>query len=177
MTDYNKVALTHIRNILWDELQSSNILDSRKYIDQETNLQWVPIIPVQEQDVFKNKFVTNQIDPPPYIVYDLDVIGYDTDWVICKERITFKIYSNSYAKVLSVMNLMIDLFRRFDESAKDVNIFARLEDSQTPFIYHYFSLAEANSPNPAEELSGRLEADIAIVYSYSREVNSFGRFA
>ena len=72
---------------------------------------------------------------------------------------------------------MLDLFRRFDESAKTVNEYVKEVDPTSPFAYKYFSLTEANSPNPASELQGELEADLAIVYSYTRDLNTEGRFA
>lgn len=175
MADYSKGAVWEIRKLLWAELQAAGILTASDY--RENNVSYIPIIPVQEQDTFKNKFVVNRENPLPYLVYDLDVVGYDTDWFICNERLTFKIYANSYNTVITITNLMIDLFRRFDDSAKTMNSYAKNLDPTTPFKYHYFTLAEANSPNPAEELAGRLEADIAITYAYSRDLDQSGRFA
>jgi hypothetical protein len=134
----------------------------------------VPIMPVQEQVEIKDLIANPSL---PYLVYDFDLVGYDTEWVICKERLTFKIFSPDVPEILKIMNVMIDLFRRFDESAKDMNDYAKTVSPNSPFKYHYFTLSEANSPDPAEELAGRMEADIAITYAYSREVNSSGRFA
>jgi hypothetical protein len=175
MADYSLGAVYEIRKMLWQELQSSGVLLSSDYRDG--SIQYVPIMPTQEQDIFKTKFVLNRENPLPYIVYDLDTIGYGSDWIICEERLTFKIYSNSFSKVLTITNLMVDLFRRFDDSAKDLNKYVKNLNNDSPFRYHYFALTEANSPNPAEELDGRLEADIAIMYSYSRDLNAEGRFA
>ena len=192
MADYSLGAVYEIRKMLWQELQDKGVMLASDYTDGSTSTDliardpndiiqtrglYIPIMPTQEQDIFKTKFVLNRANPLPYIVYDLDTVGYGTDWMICEERLTFKIYSNSFSKVLTITNLMVDLFRRFDDSAKDLNKYVKTLNTNSPFRYHYFALTEANSPNPAEELDGRLEADIAIVYSYSRDLNTEGRFA
>ena len=192
MADYSLGAVYEIRKMLWQELQDKGVMLASDYTDGSTSTDliardpndiiqtrglYIPIMPTQEQDIFKTKFVLNRANPLPYIVYDLDTVGYGTDWMICEERLTFKIYSNSFSKVLTITNLMVDLFRRFDDSAKDLNKYVKTLNTNSPFRYHYFALTEANSPNPAEELDGRLEADIAIMYSYSRDLNTEGRFA
>lgn len=176
MADYALGAVYEIRKMLWEELQDTGVMLASDYRD-DNHVNYIPIMPTQEQDIFKTKFVLNRANPLPYIVYDLDTVGYGTDWMICEERLTFKIYSNSFSKVLTITNLMVDLFRRFDDSAKDLNKYVKTLNTNSPFRYHYFALTEANSPNPAEELDGRLEADIAIMYSYSRDLNTEGRFA
>ena len=172
MADYSKTALTNIIKILWKELKDNGVLTSTDYpvIYRDP---FGPIFSVQQSGQ-REQFI---VPDAPYIVYDYDIVGYDTDWVICKDRITFKIYATSLSKTIEIMNLMLDLFRRFDESAKTVNNYAKIVDPESPFVYKYFSLTEANSPDPASELAGELEADIAIVYSYTRDVNSEGRFA
>lgn len=174
MADYALGAVYEIRKMLWEEIQDSGLMLASDY--REGNFSLIPIIPTQEQPEFKTKFVLNN-PSLPYIVYDLDTVGYGTDWMICEERLTFKVYSNSFSKVLSITNLIVDLFRRFDDSAKDLNKYVKTLNNNSPFRYHYFALTEANSPNPADELDGRLEADIAIMYSYSRDLNTEGRFA
>jgi hypothetical protein len=176
MADYALGAVYEIRKLLWKELQDKGIMVASDYVSSDPIYQYVPIMPVQEQSEFKTNIITGKPELP-YIVYDLDVVGYGTDWMICEERLTFKIYSKSYNKVIAITNLMVDLFRRFDDSAKDLNKYVKTLNTNSPFRYHYFALTEANSPNPAEELDGRLEADIAIVYSYSRDLNTEGRFA
>lgn len=192
MSDYSKSAVYDVRKVLWNELVTSGVIRAKQapqsaaaawevaryddYVDQN-GVFFMPIIPVQEQDTFKNSLGITASSPIPYIVYDLDLYGYDTDWIVCKERLTFKIYANSFSKVATITNLMVDLFRRFDESAKTVNTEVKTINPSSPFAYKYFTLTEANSPDPAEELSGRLEADIAIMYAYTRNIGADGRFA
>ena len=172
MADYTKTALTDVLGILWSELKSNGVLDETDY-PVVGGKYLIPISPVQEEET------KNILENPnaPYIVYDFDIVSYDTDWIICKERITFKIYNADFSKVLQIMNVMLDLFRRFDESAKTVNDYVKQVNPTSPFNYHYFSLTDANSPNPADELAGRLEADISIIYAYTRDLNTEGRFA
>lgn len=179
MADYTKTAISDVIGILWKELKDNGALVENKYPvvaqdnpnDPPTYL--IPIFPVQEDET------KNLISDPksPYLVYDFDTMSYDVEWVICKERLTFKIYAPDFDKVVEIMNIMLDLFRRFDESAATVNAYVKTVNPTSPFRYKYFSLTEANSPDPADELAGRLEADISIVYAYTRNLNTEGRFA
>jgi hypothetical protein len=172
MVDYKKSALSDVIGLLWKELKLSQALKETDY-PIASGSRVIPIFPVQEEET------KNLLEDPnaPYIVYDFDLLSYDTDWVICKERITFKIYSKNMSKVLEIMNVMLDLFRRFDESAKTVNSYVKETNPNSPFNYNYFSLTDATSPDPADELAGRLEADISIIYAYTRDLNMEGRFA
>lgn len=172
MADYSKTALTNVLKVLWAELRDNGAIDPTRYplVFRDP---FGPIFSIQQsgqRDQFEDQTA-------PYIVYDYDIVGYDTDWVICQDRLTFKIYSTTFAETIKIMNVMLDLFRRFDESAKTVNEYVKEVDPTSPFSYKYFSLTEANSPDPASELQGELEADLAIVYSYTRDLNAGGRFA
>jgi hypothetical protein len=172
MADYSKTALTNVLKVLWRELKDSSVLNPNDYPPVYRD-PFGPIFSVQQSGQ-REQFIRPDA---PYIVYDYDIVGYDTDWVICQDRLTFKIYSTTLTETIKIMNVMLDLFRRFDESAKTVNEYVKDVDPTSPFAYKYFSLTEANSPNPAAELQGELEADLAIVYSYTRDLNSEGRFA
>jgi hypothetical protein len=61
LADYSKGAVWEIRKLLWAELQAAGILTASDY--RENNISYIPIIPVQEQDTFKNKFVVNRENP------------------------------------------------------------------------------------------------------------------
>ena len=172
MADYTKTAISDVIGILWKELKDNGALvDTDNPVVGGQRL--MPIFPTQEDET------KNLISNPnaPYLVYDFDTMSYDVEWVICKERLTFKIYAPDFDKVVEIMNIMLDLFRRFDDSAATVNAYVKTVNPTSPFRYKYFSLTEANSPDPADELAGRLEADISIVYAYTRNLNTEGRFA
>jgi hypothetical protein len=178
MADYTKTAISDVIGILWKELKDNGALVDTDYPivsdpDEQIVRRLIPIFPTQEDET------KNLISNPeaPYLVYDFDTMSYDVEWVICKERLTFKIYAPGFDKVIEIMNIMLDLFRRFDESAANVNTYVKSVNPTSPFRYKYFSLTEANSPDPADELAGRLEADISIVYAYTRNLNTEGRFA
>jgi hypothetical protein len=172
MADYTKTAISDVIGILWKELKDNGALVESDY-PIVGGKRLMPIFPTQEDET------KNLISNPeaPYLVYDFDTMSYDVEWVICKERLTFKIYAPDFDKVIEIMNIMLDLFRRFDESAANVNTYVKSVNPTSPFRYKYFSLTEANSPDPADELAGRLEADISIVYAYTRNLNTEGRFA
>jgi hypothetical protein len=179
MVDYTKDPIKYVKDILWAELLSNEILDDNDYLIQGTSTKLVPIIPVQQQQEFVEYF-----SDAPFIVYDTDIIEYDTDWWICKERVYFTIYSNSYSKMREISFLILDLFRRFDESARDIDNYSRNEENYASsaindgtFIYHYFAVQGISETYPSEEEAGRYANQIDIVMSYSRNVGATGRFA
>jgi hypothetical protein len=207
MADYTLNPIRNILDILWYELtlaENGPILDKTRYVipdDDQSPIFRFPIIPVQQQIVFNNQFVYNG-EALPYIVYDHDFSNYgDTDWWICKERLTFTIYATEYGKILQIQQLIIDLFRRFDDSAKDLNRYMnrriddadlteplltfpkssanknRFEEIEDKFMYYYFNIDQLIEPDPAIAEGGRMAGQIAIDFAYSRKLASDGRFA
>jgi hypothetical protein len=207
MADYTLNPIRSIVDILWYELtlpENGPILEKNRYTipdDDQAPVFRFPIIPVQQSIIFNNQFVSNG-EALPYIVYDHDFNNYgDTDWWICKERLTFTVYATEYSKILQIQQLMTDLFRRFDDSARDINRYiknriedadaevpeltfpkssvskSRFEEIEDKFIYHYFNIEQLNEPDPAATEGGRLAGRIAIDFAYSRKVDESGRFA
>jgi hypothetical protein len=207
MADYTLNPIRSILDILWYELtlpENGPILDKNKYTipdDDQVPVFRFPIIPVQQQIIYNNQFVSNN-ESLPYLVYDHDFSNYgDVDWWICKERLTFTIYATEYSKILQIQQLMIDLFRRFDDSARDLNRYInkriadadldnpeltfpkssankeRFEEISDSFTYHYFNLDQLVEPDPASSEGGKMAGRIAIDFAYSRKVEHNGRFA
>ena len=118
MVNYKADAMYDIRKHFWDNLKSSGILDESEYYSDNIGEEVVPIIPVQ-QLAEMNQFLSGK----PHIVYDKVGLSYEDNWVICCEQILFTIYSTDFSQIAEIRNLMMDLYRRMDESGRDVNFY------------------------------------------------------
>ena len=117
MTVNYKLDMIHdLRKHLWNELTSKEIFDPQDYYSDNIGQEIIPIIPVQQQPEL-NQFLSGK----KHIVYDKIGMSYEENWVICCEQILFTIYSTQVDEINEIRNLMVDTFRRMDESAKDVN--------------------------------------------------------
>lgn len=169
MVDYKQNARSIINAFLWEELKSSNISIEDQYRPDEFITTIVPIIPIQELPEFNNL-----MPDLPYIVYDYSVQGYSDDWWICEEELIYTIIANKYSLVTEIMELMIDLFRRIDESGKDLQMF---NTKKNILRFYTVSLISASSPEPVELEGGRVAGTVTISYKYSRYLDSNGRYS
>lgn len=169
MADYKLNARSILNSFLWDELKNSGILIEDQYRPDNFTKSVVPIIPSQELPEFNNL-----MPELPYIVYDYEVEGYGDQWWVCEERMLYTIIANEVSKVVEIIELMIDLFRRVDESGQDVQNFNPKDDK---VIFYTVSLENASGPEPVELEGGRVAGTVEISYKYSRYLDSSGRFA
>lgn len=173
MADYSLSASKIIVDYLWQNLQDENILDPDDYSLDILNGPATGVIPIvpSQQDMLNYE----ALDGKTHIVYDWVADGYEENWLICRDSIMFTTYSKSPVEILKIQNLILDLFRRMDDSARDIN---STLPSNSPFIFYSISLADMLSPEPQREKSGWFAAQAVIRYKYGRQVNaSTGRFA
>jgi hypothetical protein len=168
MTDYKADIMLDLRKFLWNELKANNIFTATDYYSDNVGLEIVPIIPVQQSPEM-NQFLSGK----KHIVYDKIGLSYEDNWAICCEQILFTIYSTDVSEINEIRNLMTDLFRRMDESAKDVD----RSQINPKFKFHSIHIVEISPTTPSEELQGFLSADIILEVKYSRFTGSDGRFA
>ena len=167
MTNYNIDAMYEIRRHLWTELIDSGLLSEEDYYSDQINDNVIPIIPVQQAPEF-NQFLSGKT----HIVYDKIGLSYEENWMICCEKILFTVYSTDVSEINSIRNLMIDAFRRMDQSAKDVNA-----SKSTPLlIFFNIMVAEISPTEPSQELQGCMSTDVILEVKYARDVDSTGRF-
>ena len=166
--DYKDTAVSKVRNFLWDQLVANELLDPQDYLADGFTGLLVPVIPAQQVPEFNNL-----ISGKTYIVYDFDIAGYGEEFWMCEENVLFSIFSTSYQQVVELTNFMVDLFRRMDESAKDVN-FALL--STDVFKFFYITINSASSPTPMTEEGGNYMGQVDITYKYSRHLDGNKRF-
>jgi hypothetical protein len=167
MTDYTIDAMYEVRKHLWNQLVLNNILDPNDYYSDNLGETIVPIIPVQQSPEM-NQFLSGKT----HIVYDKMGSTYEENWMICCEKISFTIYSTDFAEINIIRNMMIDVFRRMDESARDLN----QSKSTNKIIFHNTMILEMSPTEPSTELAGFLAADVILEVKYSRTVGPKGRF-
>lgn len=168
MPDYSQNARTIMNSFLWHNLKNSGILVEDQYRLDNFTKEVIPIIPTQQIPEFNNL-----IGDLPYIVYDYQVDEYEDMWWICKERILYTIVSTKVSDISAISEFMVDLFRRMDESGKDVQLFNEKDDI---LRFYSVSIDSVSSPEPFETEGGRMSGTVQICYKYSRILDSSNRF-
>ena len=168
MVNYKLDAMIELRKYLWQKLKDANIFTGSNYYSDNIGDEIVPIIPVQ-QAAELNQFLSGK----KHIVYDKIGMSYEDLWAICCEQILFTVYSTDISDINEIRNFMTDLFRRVDESARDVNNWTNLSDK---FQFYSIFIADMSPTAPSEELQGFLSMDIVLEIKYSRLSDSNGRF-
>ena len=166
--DYKIDEMFELRKFLWSQLKLTGIFDVDNYYSDNLGYDIIPIIPVQqvpEMDQFLNG--------KKHIVYDKIGMSFEDNWVISCEQILFTIYSTDISEINQIRNLMTDLYRRMDESAKDTNLYAGISQK---FKFYSIFVADISPTAPSEELAGFLSADVILEVKYARHVDSNGRF-
>jgi len=165
--DYKIDAMFELRKFLWKELKATGIFNQRDYYSDNLGVEIIPIIPVQQSPEI-DQFLNGK----KHIVYDKIGLSYEENWMICCEKILFTIYSTDITDIYETRNLMTDLFRRMDESAKDVN-----KNKETnKLIFHSIHIVETSPIDPSTELKGFMSTDVILEVKYSRTTDSKGRF-
>jgi hypothetical protein len=167
-TDYKLDAILEIRKYLWEQILTIGILEENDYYSDNIGEAIVPIIPVQQAPEL-NQFLSGK----SHIVYDKIGMSYEDNWAICCEQLLFTIYSTDVSEINQIRNFMTDLFRRMDESAKDVNLWSGVSDK---FKFYSIFISEISPTAPSEELQGFLSADVVLEVKYSRISDTNGRF-
>jgi hypothetical protein len=165
--DYSIDAMYEIRRHLWEELTLSKLIKPSDYYIENTGNEIIPIIPVQQQPDL-NQFLSGKT----HIVYDKIGMSYEENWMICCEKLLFTIYSTDVSEINSIRNLMIDVFRRMDDSARDLN----LSRNTDKLIFHNTMVVETTPTEPSMELQGFLATDVILEVKYSRTTDRLGRF-
>jgi len=165
--DYKIDAMFELRKFLWAQLKLTGMFNQNDYYSDNLGTEIIPIVPVQqlpEMDQFLNG--------KKHIVYDKIGLSYEENWLICCEKVLFTIYSTDVTEIYEIRNLMMDLFRRMDESAKDAN---KSKDTNK-LIFHSIHVVETSPIEPSAELKGFMSTDVILEVKYSRTTDGTGRF-
>ena len=160
---YQQVAAYEIRNIIWRELTGYGLLDITNYYADGFSDPLVPIIPAQQIPEFNNN-----LPGKTYIVYDISVKTIPVQWWMFEETMTLDVVSKDPDEIQVIINFLIDLFRRYDLSASEINLL----HGDIVFNYHYFKIDSADPVQAFQHEGGFMNGTIAISYGYSREVDS-----
>jgi len=166
--DYKIDVMFDLRKHLWANLKSSGLMDGSDYYSDNIDEEIVPIIPVQQLAEL-NQFLSGKT----HIVYDKVGLSYEDNWAICCEQILFTIYSTDFSEIVAIRNLMMDLYRRMDESGRDLNYFSPISHK---FKFYSVFVADISATEPSKELSGFLSTDVVLEVKYSRYADINGRF-
>jgi len=166
--NYKLDAMFEIRKYLWENLVEYNIFDEDEYYSDNLSQTIIPIIPVQ-QSAEMNHFLSGK----KHIVYDKVGMSYEDNWLICCEQILFTIYSTDVSEIVEIRNIMTDLFRRMDDSAREVNRSGSINDK---FKFHSIYIADISPTEPSQEIQGFLSSDLTLEVKYSRITDQDGRF-
>ena len=166
--NYKLDSMFELRKFFWKNLTDLDIFNEDDYYADNLGDTFVPILPVQQSPEF-NQFLSGK----KHIVYDKIGVSYDEMWLICNEQILFTIYATSFDEINEIRNLMIDLFRRMDDTASDVNKWADLSDK---FKFFSIYVSDMSPTGPSEEMQGFLSADVILEVKYSRITDQVGRF-
>jgi hypothetical protein len=167
-TDYNYDVMLDLRKHLWSQLKANNMFEASDYYSDNLGEELIPIIPVQQQPEM-NQFLSGK----KHMVYDKIGMSYEDNWVICCEQILFTIYSTDISEINQIRNLMMDLYRRMDESARDTNLYSGISQK---FKFYSIFVADISPTAPSEELAGFLSADVVLEVKYARHTGTDGRF-
>lgn len=170
MVDYNNLAVYDVNKYLWQKLQDADIIDKNKYyIDEFANFV-TPIIPAQQIPEFNNL-----LPGKPYIIYDYETKTVPEHWWITDEVITYTVLSQDYDQINKILNFLMDNFRRYDDSAKDLNVYTA--SASSPFNYHFMYVDRMVSPEYFKNEGGFMLGQVDICIQYTRNLDSSGRFA
>jgi hypothetical protein len=166
--DYKLDASIEIRKYLWDQILTIGLLEADDYYSDSLGSSIVPIIPVQQSPEM-NQFLSGKT----HIVYDKIGMSYEENWAICCEQILFTIYSTDVSEINQLRNFMTDLFRRMDDSARDLNLWGGVSDK---FKFYSIFISEISPTSPSEEIQGFLSSDVILEVKYARISDVNGRF-
>jgi hypothetical protein len=166
--DYKADIMIDLRKYLWDQLEENEIFTATDYYSDNLGEEIVPIIPVQQSSEM-NQFLSGK----KHIVYDKIGMSYEDNWAICCEQILFTIYSTDVSEINEIRNMMTDLFRRMDESARDANGYSGISQK---FKFFSIFIADISPTSPSEELAGFLSSDVILEVKYARHTDIAGRF-
>jgi len=166
--NYKLDAMNEIRKYLWSQMVTIDIFNESDYYSDGLMDTIIPIIPVQQSPEL-NQFLSGK----KHIVYDKIGLSYEENWMICCEQVLFTIYATDISEINEIRNFMTDLFRRMDDSARDVNKWSGVSDQ---FKFFSIFLADISPVSPSDELQGFLSADVVLEVKYARMLDSSGRF-
>ena len=165
MTYVSSHPILDIREYLLAELYLSGLLVAADYVTDFGQVH--PIFPENQtpesNSLFKDK---------PFLLYSVEtpsVVG--TQYWLMSGESTVTAYSDEYQTVLDLQIFMLDLFRRFEITAQEINEIADINSFLTVFI------SNSDASNEPDSEYGRYSSSVTIGYQYTRPISGNGKFA
>lgn len=150
-----------VNRYLWSKLKSSGAMVEANYDGI------VPLSPVE-----KGPELTKEMEilgNPPFIVYSWTLDTPRENWWITTEQIAYMIYARNTESIRTIKSLMIEEFRRYDESAQDVQAYLDSTGGYNGFDFKSIRLITAGSVIPLENQETELrESLVSIAATYVR---------
>jgi hypothetical protein len=153
-----------IRSYLWSKLQSELEWKASDYGGS------TPVVPASQQPQLNDY---NR----PYVVYNYAHQTSTTQFWMEEEQISFVIYSANEKDIRQFINLVRELFKRRDESARDINAFVQAGTSveQKRFDYKYTYVTSSMGAQPPVSEGGRQDGSVSIRIGYTYYDDSSGK--
>jgi len=168
MADYTKFPIFDINGFIWKNLKDKQILDPKKYYVDELETTLIPVVPAQQIPEFNNL-----LPGETYLIYDFEEKQTLEHWWISEIIATYYIVSPNYDKINQILNYLKDQFRRYDDSAKDLNGWSGKSGN---YEFHYIYVDKIVSPQHFASEGGFMMGEIQLCVSYVRNLDSGGRF-
>ena len=164
MVDYTRIASYDVRQAILTELKSHGYFKTQDYMADGLTLPLEPMIPAQQIPEF-----INLLPGKPFIVYDVVQKIRSVQWWILEDSMTLEIASTNAKDIQTMINILIDLLRRYDQSANDINLNLA---TTSPFKFHFFHIDSTDPVQSFQNEGGLMSGVLTFSYSYSREVDS-----
>lgn len=168
---YNIPAVFGLNRFLWNYLKGSGILSESDYKGL------VPIIPNGEAPQFLQMLDTQPgIQTHPYIVYTWYTNGFDANsWYKPTDTIIYTVFALDQSKVNELVINIVNLFKRFDVSAAEVNTFIQnpanaLSQQYKDYNYGFISVSAANGGVAPNIENDPITATITLRVNYTNPV-------
>lgn len=170
MADYRTIGAHQINKWLWSVLKefeykpANKAFNAYKDSGNASGIAMTPIIPTQQQPAF-----TNIAGGAPFIVYNYTMSPYPSEWWLCREQCAYVIYDDNEERLRAIQNYMIDLMKRMDWTAREINGSGLIPGG---FDFKYIQLMSASGPDEFSSEGGRQGAMVVIGYEYTVDINS-----
>lgn len=136
----------------------------------------VPIIPTGEAPQLLQVLDEQPgIGNSPYIVYTYYTNGINADsWYKTTDTVLYTVYAPNQAKLNEIVTYMVNLFKRFDVSAGEVNRFIQtapgLDDAYLAYHYNYISVVSATGGTAPDIENDPIRATITLRVNYTNPI-------
>jgi hypothetical protein len=174
-SNYRTTGVHQLNKWLWSRLQTLQYKGAYAFekFAPHGAIPLVPIIPSQQLPEF-----TEIAGGAPFIVYNYTDLDTGSTWYIQEQTNAYVIYDNDEERLRTIHNYMIDLLRRMDWTAQEVNSFlmAGIEPGtqadQFDFKSVYVTLS--NGPEPFEQQGGRQGALVVCRTMFTHDLDDTG---